>query len=397
MQVIKMLKKIYEIMYVRYRSITYYFGSKIIKKTYANLPESKKTNKMKIFILMDRIDAAGDNAEAMYHYLKNKKDCKVYYVISRWSKDWRKMHSDKHVLDLYGFRYAWIYHKADVVLYSYHLYVPRYIKLDFSKIPIKQVFLQHGMLHSDISALYNASKGYDLFCASTKAEYEDFITEKYGFTSEQVPVTGLPRFDCLNKRPQNIITIGFTWRLYLKNKSVEEYIDSLYNKMIENLIVNPELIDLAEKYGYKVQYVPHPEIDKNYIQYLLKKSDKRVKVITDAKYKDIISETSLLITDHSSIAFDTAYLFSPVIYYQEDIEEFYSGKHSYTEGYFNYERDAFGEVIFDSKKLLNIVKEYLENGCEMKTIYKDRVYSTFEFLDNKNCERVYKAIKERLL
>ena len=48
----------------------------------------------------------------------------------------------------------------------------------------------------------------------------------------------------------------------------------------------------------------------------------------------------------SSVAFDFAYLGKPVIYAQFDKEEFYE-KHDYKAGYFNYERDGFGEVVYD--------------------------------------------------
>ncbi|WP_301335867.1 CDP-glycerol glycerophosphotransferase family protein [Staphylococcus sp. NAM3COL9] len=51
-------------------------------------------------------------------------------------------------------------------------------------------------------------------------------------------------------------------------------------------------------------------------------------------YKDIISNTNLLITDVSSIAFDIAYLRKQKIYYQFDVDEIdtYS---VYTPVYFN--------------------------------------------------------------
>jgi len=36
----------------------------------------------------------------------------------------------------------------------------------------------------------------------------------------------------------------------------------------------------------------------------------------------------------------------------------------------------------------------IEDGCKMPKKYQDRVDKTFAFHDRKNCERVYKAIRE---
>ena len=59
-------------------------------------------------------------------------------------------------------------------------------------------------------------------------------------------------------------------------------------------------------------------------------------------YKDIFAQTDLMITDYSSVAFDFAYLRKPIVYSQFDRDSFFNGAHSYTERYFDYERDCFG-------------------------------------------------------
>jgi len=59
-------------------------------------------------------------------------------------------------------------------------------------------------------------------------------------------------------------------------------------------------------------------------------------------YQELIKESSLLITDYSSIFFDFAYLKKPVIYTHFDYNEY--RENHVPEGYFNYKNDGFGPI-----------------------------------------------------
>lgn len=353
-----------------------------------------RKKKKTIILLMDRRNEAGDNAEAMYHYLRPKEDCETYFILSHNSKDWNRLQPDDHVIDIHSVKYVWIYMRADLIMFSHEINHPRGMHVVADKIGFKKVFLQHGVIHEDLSRIYNASQGHDLVCVATKDEYLDRQRPAYGYRPEQICLTGLPRFDYLEKRTEKIITIALTWRKYLKPVSISEFQASAYFLMIKQLIFMPELSNLAEKYGYSIQFVPHPKIDRDIIHLLEENQDQRLVINTHQTYSEIISETALMITDYSSIAFDAAYLKIPILYFQTDKEEFYSGKHSYTIGYFDFERDGFGEVFFDVSKLISVVENYLQQGCKMKPIYVNRVLNTFNYIDNKNCERVYEALMQ---
>ena len=99
-----------------------------------------------------------------------------------------------------------------------------------------------------------------------------------------------------------------------------------------------------------------------------------------------------MITDYSSAVFDFAYLRKPVLYYQYDIDDFYSGRHTFDKGYFDYERDGFGEVEYTPGALVDRIIEYMQNGCRLKEIYRDRIEKTFPYNDRNNCRRVYEEI-----
>ena len=142
--------------------------------------------------------------------------------------------------------------------------------------------------------------------------------------------------------------------------------------------------------GYQIRFLNHPNMSAT--ANMIPANAKLVYLSDDTAYRTIFAESDLILTDFSSIAFDFAYLRKPVIYYQEDIAEFYSGAHTYDKGYFEYERDGFGEVIFETDKLVDCLIEYMENGCQLKEKYRARIDATFPFSDQNNCQRVYEEI-----
>ncbi|WP_171838959.1 CDP-glycerol glycerophosphotransferase family protein, partial [Campylobacter coli] len=101
--------------------------------------------------------------------------------------------------------------------------------------------------------------------------------------------------------------------------------------------------------------------------------------------------SSLMITDYSSVAFEMAYLNKPVIYYQFDQEKFF--KNQWQKGYFDYKKDGFGPVVEDEESLLKELENLLQNDCNPFGIYKDNIDSTFAFKDGKCCERIYAMLE----
>lgn len=170
----------------------------------------------------------------------------------------------------------------------------------------------------------------------------------------------------------------------LNNKQIKK---TDYFKTLDSLINNDRLIEIANKYGYKIIFKPHPNVYK-FINSFNQSED----VIFDkhSSYQELFNNSSLLITDYSSVAFDFAYLKKPVIYYQQD-------DYNFSERYFDYETMGFGEVVSNEDELIKIIEIYLDNSCSIKDIYSKRSDDFFKFNDNKNCYRVYKHISKKYL
>lgn len=113
-------------------------------------------------------------------------------------------------------------------------------------------------------------------------------------------------------------------------------------------------------------------------------------------YCDALAQSDLLVTDYSSVAMDFAYLRKPVLYCHFDREEFEQGDHIYTPGYFDYEKDGFGEVVYNRDALVDAIISYMETGCQLKQLYRERMDQFFFYNDQNNCARIYEKIRDEL-
>ena len=113
-------------------------------------------------------------------------------------------------------------------------------------------------------------------------------------------------------------------------------------------------------------------------------------MVNPAEYdvQTAINESACMITDYSSVLFDFAYLGKPVIFYQFDEKKFREAQ--YAEGYFSYKNTILGEWTESAEGVIKILKEKVKNFA---TPDRERVKKCFEFVDNKNNERIFEVIK----
>jgi CDP-glycerol glycerophosphotransferase (TagB/SpsB family) len=269
----------------------------------------------------------------------------------------------------------------------------------------KYVFLQHGITKDDLSPWLNVNtKKMDMFVAAVPLEYESLLKYKYYFGEDVIKLTGFPRYDTLltkskKIKPKKQILVSFTWRNTLASAVDPHTGDRLYNedfkntdyfKRINNFINDERLLKTLDEYGYKIKFLPHPNVITQLDDFTFNKYIDVQK--TGIDYQKEFCENSLLITDYSSVYFDFGYLGKKVIYYQEDKEEFFKGQ-LFDQGYYDYEKMGFGPVVYSYDDLINETINSIKNDCIPDKNIQKRIDSFFEFQDDKNCERVYNNIK----
>ncbi|MCD8562240.1 MAG: CDP-glycerol glycerophosphotransferase family protein [Bacilli bacterium] len=78
----------------------------------------------------------------------------------------------------------------------------------------------------------------------------------------------------------------------------------------------------------------------------------------------------------------------PEIFFQFDKYNFFDNH--YKKGYFDYERDAFGDVLTTVDEVVDKVEYYINNNFKMEDKYIDRVDNTFAYTDRNNVNEYMK-------
>lgn len=373
-----------------------------------------KRKKKPLWLIGDRDDRAGDNGEAFFRYVReNHPEIDARFVIGKNCPDYRRMAQIGPVLAKGSHWYKALLLISDYVISSQgesDVFNPflGYSECHRDELTkTRFVFLQHGVIHTDLSEwLSRYSKNIYGFVTSAKPEAESILAYRYHYSPDRVWLTGLPRFDRLYRAEEKQITIMPTWRKYLL-KAVHggekgwglgnSFAGSEYLSFYNDLLNHPRLLEAARVHGYTIAFFPHPNLQHHLNAF--QKNDQVVFLSPDTAYRDVYAKSNLIVSDYSSAVFDFAYLRKPIIYSQFDKEEFFSGNHTVGMGYFDYERDGFGEVEYTLEDTVDRIIEYMENGCELKSEYRDRIDRFFAFDDQNNCQRLYDKIlaSERLI
>lgn len=361
------------------------------------------------WLLCDREDVGGDNAEALFKYLmSNKLHKNTYFCINKNSKDVYRLKKIGKVVYFKSLKYYLMTMHAQLTISSHadnfitapfggnkQIYLNPFINSHF-------VFLQHGITIGDFSEwLRKDNKNLGLFISSADKEYKSLLNKNYMYDESVVKLTGMPRYDLLlndKKLEENIIALCPTWRLNLvpvpkkgsqKRSYSNLFKDSDWFKFYNDLINNKKLNNFLEKNKFKIKFCLHPSFSAQIGDF---KSTKNVLIDTMVDYSEIFKKSKIMITDYSSVAFDFAYMKKPILYTQFDYKTYYKN-HTYTGvGYYDFNVDGFGKIVYDIDSTVEEIIAIINNKCVMVQKYKNRVDNFFKYNDDKNCERVYNEI-----
>ncbi|EAI4341843.1 glycosyltransferase [Campylobacter jejuni] len=350
-------KKI-DIIYQEKRCTSYDISYEIKK-----LKKRRAKNKS-LWLFADMPFRADDNAEHLYRYvMKNHPEKNIAFVLRKNSHDYKRLKKEGFKLvDPKSFKFKYLVFKADKLISSH---IDRYFFEALGENTLKTkdfVFLQHGITQNDLSSWLNQRK-IDLFITGMQDEYDSIVGDfnRYKFTPKEVKLTGFPRWDALLKNNQintKQIVIMPTWREYIvgsyskklmKRRFNPKFYESEYFYRWGSFLHSKKLQELHEKYNYKIVFNPHPQIrpyleDFNLPNYIIIPS-------AEMSMQKLFCESSLMITDYSSVAFEMIILKKPVIYYQFD-QDYFFYKHFLKKGYYNYKKMEFSYLVNNQKDLI---------------------------------------------
>ena len=368
-------------------------------------------NNKQIWIINDRQDVAGDNGEYFFRYLinKNPKDIDFYFTIKKESIDYKRLKILGNILDLGSIKYLEIFLQSDKIISSVSdnwVTNPfgdeqKYIKDLFH---FELIFIQNGIIKDDLSNFLNRiNKNFDLLLSSSRKEYKSFLSSQYGYSKNNVILSGLPRFDNLIENTHKIskeklILITPTWRNFIRGtrdlityKSIysDNFKSTKFYKFYNDFINDEKLQKNMKKFNYTGILCLHPYFSEQSKDFF---TNKYFSISGKCNFQELLPKASLFITDYSSIFFDFSYLKKPIIYSQFDIGEY--RRYHYPKGYFDYIKDGFGPVCYDIECTVKEVIKEMNNNCILKKNYIRRIQRFFSFLDQNNNDRIFNGIIE---
>ena len=357
------------------------------------------------WVFMDRRNDAKDNGEALYRYVMNNKiHDKIAYILSKESIDYARLKEEGfNVIDydsldhwsiLKNCKYLFTSHCDDLNIYPWYYYGRNRQKGLCNNYPVKAlfklIFLQHGVTKEDQSAWLGGKNYYKLLTASPYERHSMISIPTYKLSENEVVLTGFPRWDYLKDESKNIVTIFPTWRKEITfSKTDEEFEERLLNSAFYKNWVsffNSECVKKLSK-ECQVQFVTHHDNMKT-IEFFKDKMPKNIKIVS---YDDVesftvlINTSKMLVTDHSSLAFDFLYLNKPVIYF--DFDGF-----AEVNNVLNMEYYKFGYYCKTMDSVNQSLNEVMNNKFRLDQKRLNNINKLFKYRDSNNCKRVIDMI-----
>ena len=314
----------------------------------------------------------------------------------------KKYHS--HMVQFGSLFHKYLYLKARKIITAfieYNNYCP-FTKKRFNKVvdvnnDFDLIYLQHGVLHAHVPWKYSLDRlVVDKEVISTHYEKENLINN-YCFTEDALIPCGMPRYDYIdeNKDSVNRILFAPSWRKYLIGMAGTEWVttegkfkNSKFFEETTNFLNSKELEKILEENDFYLDFKLHPIFER--YKHLYKITNKRVTMaegtVEETDYK-------IFMTDFSSFVFDFVYLQRPIIYFLPDRDMFCSGMNDYRQIDISFE-DGFGDLALTAQDAVDAVRKVMQNDCKPAEKYAEKMKDFFIYKDNKQTERLYKALME---
>ena len=252
------------------------------------------------------------------------------------------------------------------------------------------VFLQHGVMY--MVSLDSESRGFfrkrvknrrNRTVVSSELEATHFI-ELGKYRADELYISGLPSFDHATLNPDaDRIAVMLTWRPWEYNQASDDFKSTKYYKMLQRIVSS-----IPKQYEDKIIVLAHPRVAD------IAKAEKDNEVFKyadfDQKYSEILKTVKILITDYSSIAYDSFYRGSNIIFCwgeKDECMQMYgpSTKLMLTEDL------AFGPVCYD-EAIGDVVRE--QYTSQQEPVYVENYRKIVQFHDGHNTDRVISMMKK---
>lgn len=345
-------------------------------------------------------EIAQDNGFAFFKYcISENINEKVFYVATKDNKnmqDLKKYNKNILIYNTFKHKLYYILSKYLIVAHGIRDVIPeiQHNKMKYNNKDI--IYLQHGIIA--MKKVFFNKNSYNgkikKFVVSSEQE-KNILVKEMKMREEQILVSGLARFDYLEDKSKNLskkkITIMPTWREWLLN-SEDEIKNSKFYKSYYELLSDKRLKEILKKYDVELNFILHLNMEKykNLFSFISENEFINIKNLKDDKISDLIKESSLWITDYSSVILDFNYLKKPCLFFQPDRNEYLKNRGSFVD----FDDMLVGKSCSGVDELIISIEECINNEFEYPDKYEKLYNQYYKYKDKLNSKRIYEAIKE---
>jgi CDP-glycerol glycerophosphotransferase len=338
---------------------------------------------------------AQDNGMHFYNWMRrHHPEIDAYYVIDADSPERRNLEDQSHVVDFGSRRHVVLALQAQRFIGSHHpdfLYPTRNAHF-VRRLTGARVFLQHGVMGTKwmVPNYGKNSPGFetDLFLASSEHE-KSYLVHDFGYSPQDVVVTGLPRFDRLLahndlKNPRRVIVMP-TWRDWLQSDD-ESFLDSSYYSAWKGFLSSESFAETVRAHDLDVVLCLHPNMQRFSGHFA--EVPARIVAQGEENVQDLLMGAACMITDYSSVGFDFSFQHRPVLYYQFDRPAFLGRNGSHLD----LDSELPGLVRQDEESALRAFAALADHDFVQDEELRGRADRFLDHRDTASNERVFRAV-----
>lgn len=361
----------------------------------------KVFRRKKIALFYEKLAAkAEEGTYELFERCDRDKKAKCYYIIDRNSPDYARIGGKHHVVAKFSWKYYYLIFNVDCFVSTeapIHLSLmddnSRLVRWNLCKHPF--IFLQHGITYlkpQGTRSTFSVGKAGEPAYIVVSSEKEGAAVHRMmGTPLERNLITGMMMFDyCpykhISRDTEDKIVIMMTWRPY--ENFIEKFEDSTYYQY------TMQVYDILKQYvdEDKIIIVPHPKVLEG-----LKSAVGEDKIWT-RPISEVLGLAKLLITDYSSVGYNSFYQGGGVVFYQPDLALF----EEYMQMPLVPEPEEYiGYRALDAEALQKVLAPGFDGGkIDLDYFrteeYERRYLEINNFHDGKNTERIYQFLTEKI-
>lgn len=371
-------------------SFLFYYTARLAKKI-----SSKKVN-----LLYEKFAAKADEGafEVFEECNRVKSTSNNYFIIEKGTAGYEKLRDVPGVVANYSVKSYWLVYRADNLIATEapaHLNILRSNNKHLRRALYEKkfIFLQHGVTYlksqGKTSAFRQGKDAEPYLMAVSSEKEQDVLVDMLNLPEERFLKVGLPVFDNaeyqhITQKSPDIATVMLTWKPY--EEHLTDFTKTTYYKNtieVSNLLA--ELLPLTQ-----IRVVAHPKVARELRSTDLKDS------LWDGLVSDVLSESKLVITDYSSVCYNSFYQGGATIFYQPDLERY----QAFVGELIPKDEEYIGERVYDMQRLREILERTVKGGeidlAQLRTTrHIDNYQSINPFHDGKNVKRLCAELKRK--